>query len=49
MMLLLATIGMRNRELRELELDDIRWRTGELVLRHTRDITTGCIAAPGNR
>lgn len=36
MMLLLATTGMRNRELRELELDDIRWRTGELVLRHTK-------------
>jgi site-specific recombinase XerD len=36
MMLLLATTGMRNRELRDLELDDIRWRTGELVLRHTK-------------
>ena len=36
MMLLLATTGMRNRELRDLELGDIRWRTGELVLRHTK-------------
>ncbi|KWR74343.1 integrase [Cupriavidus sp. IDO] len=36
MLLLLATTGLRNRELRELELDDIRWRTGELVLRHTK-------------
>lgn len=35
-MLLLATTGMRNRELRELELDDIRWRNGELLLRHTK-------------
>ncbi|MFJ1259255.1 site-specific integrase [Cupriavidus sp. CuC1] len=36
MMLLLATTGLRNRELRELELGDIRWRAGELVLRHTK-------------
>ena len=36
MMLLLATTGMRNRELRDLELGDIEWRTGELVLRHTK-------------
>ncbi len=36
MMLLLATTGLRNRELRQLELEDIRWRSGELVLRHTK-------------
>lgn len=36
MMLLLATTGLRNRELRELELGDIRWRAGELMLRHTK-------------
>lgn len=36
MLLLLATTGLRNRELRELELGDIRWRDGELVLRHTK-------------
>ncbi len=36
MMLLFATTGLRNRELRELELGDIRWRTGELILRHTK-------------
>lgn len=35
-MLLLATTGLRNRELRELELGDIWWRAGELVLRHTK-------------
>ena len=35
-MLLLATTGLRNGELRELELGDIRWRAGELVLRHTK-------------
>ena len=34
-MLMLATTGLRNRELRHLELGDIRWRAGELVLRHT--------------
>lgn len=36
MMLLLATTGLRNRELRQLELGDIRWRNAELVLRHTK-------------
>jgi integrase/recombinase XerD len=36
MLLLFATTGLRNRELRELELADIRWRTGELVLRRTK-------------
>lgn len=36
MLLLLATTGLRNRELRDLELDDIRWRTGEVILRHTK-------------
>lgn len=36
MMMLLATTGMRSRELRALELGDIRWRMGELVLRHTK-------------
>jgi integrase/recombinase XerD len=35
-MLLLATTGMRNRELRELELGDIWWRSAELLLRHTK-------------
>ena len=34
--LLLATTGLRNKELRDLELGDIRWRAGELVLRHTK-------------
>lgn len=35
-MLVLATTGLRNGELRHLELGDIRWRAGELVLRHTK-------------
>jgi len=35
-LLLLATTGMRAGELRVLEIGDIRWRTGELVLRHTK-------------
>ena len=36
MMLLLATTGLRNKELRQIELGDVRWRDGELVLRHTK-------------
>jgi site-specific recombinase XerD len=36
MMLLLASIGLRSRELRELELSDIRWKSGELLLRNTK-------------
>lgn len=36
MLLLFATTGLRNRELRQLEIGDIRWRAGELVLRHTK-------------
>ena len=35
-MLLLATTGLRNKELRQLEFGDIRWRAGELVLRQTK-------------
>jgi len=35
-MLLLVTTGMRNKELRQLELDDIRWRAEELVLCRTK-------------
>ncbi len=34
--LLFATTGMRSKELRQLELDDIHWRAGELVLRQTK-------------
>lgn len=36
LLLLFATTGMRNRELRQLEFGDIRWRSGEIVLRHTK-------------
>jgi len=36
MMLLLATTGLRNKELRQLELGDIRWRASELVVRHSK-------------
>ena len=35
-LLVLATTGMRSNELRQLTLDDIHWRAGELVLRHTK-------------
>jgi site-specific recombinase XerD len=36
MMLLLATTGLRNKELRQLELGDIRWRAGEVLVRRTK-------------
>lgn len=36
MMLLLATTGLRNKEVRQLELIDIRWRTGEVLVRRTK-------------
>ena len=36
MMLLLASTGLRNKELRTLELDDIRWRSGKLLIRRTK-------------
>jgi integrase/recombinase XerD len=36
LLLLLATTGMRNRELRLLELQDVRWRAGEVLVRRTK-------------
>ena len=36
LMLMLATTGLRNRELRMLELQDIRWRTSEVIVRRTK-------------
>jgi site-specific recombinase XerD len=50
MMLLLATTGLRNRELRQLEVNDIRWRDAELLLRHTkghRDRVVPLLDEPG--
>src|SRR5208283_4120948 len=35
-MLVLATTGLRNKELRALELKDIRWRTAEVLVRRTK-------------
>lgn len=35
-LLLLATTGMRNKELRSLELQDIRWRAAEVLVRRTK-------------
>ena len=35
-MLVLATTGLRNKELRALELQDIRWRTSEVLVRRTK-------------
>jgi integrase/recombinase XerD len=36
LLLLLATTGMRNKELRSLELRDIRWRAAEVLVRRTK-------------
>jgi integrase/recombinase XerD len=36
LLLLLATTGMRNKELRLLELQDISWRTAEVLVRRTK-------------
>jgi site-specific recombinase XerD len=36
LMLVLATTGLRNRELRLLELQDIHWRTAEVIVRRTK-------------
>lgn len=36
LMLMLATTGLRNKELRQLTLEDIRWRTAEVVVRRTK-------------
>lgn len=50
MMLLFATTGLRNRELRQLEVGDIRWKAGELVLRRTkghRDRVVPLLEEPG--
>jgi integrase/recombinase XerD len=35
-LLLLATTGLRNKELRSLELRDIHWRAGEVLVRRTK-------------
>ena len=37
LLLLVATTGMRNSELRRLEIGDIRWRPGEVHLRRTKN------------
>jgi site-specific recombinase XerD len=36
MLVLLTTTGMRNKELRSLELQDIHWQVGEVLVRHTK-------------
>jgi integrase/recombinase XerD len=36
LMLVLATTGLRNKEVRALELQDIRWRTAEVLVRRTK-------------
>jgi site-specific recombinase XerD len=50
MMFLLATTGLRNSELRQLEIGDIRWRAWELALRQTkghRDRVVPLLEEPG--
>ena len=37
LLMLVATTGMRNAEIRRLELGDIRWREGEVHLRQTKN------------
>lgn len=36
LLLLLATTGIRNKELRSLELSDIRWRSADVLVRRTK-------------
>ncbi|RJT23238.1 integrase [Mesorhizobium waimense] len=36
LLLVLATTGLRNKEIRMLELQDIRWRTAEVLVRRTK-------------
>jgi site-specific recombinase XerD len=35
-LVLIATLGLRNQEVRNLQLDDIRWRAGEIRLAETK-------------
>jgi integrase/recombinase XerD len=37
LLLLVATTGMRNGEIRRLHLGDVRWRRGEILLRRTKN------------
>jgi integrase/recombinase XerD len=51
LLMLAATTGMRNGELRRLELGDIRWREGEIQLRRTktrRDHLVPLVTEAGN-
>ena len=41
LLLLLATTGLRNKELRALELQDIRWRTAKSLCGEPRGSATG--------
>jgi site-specific recombinase XerD len=43
MMLLLASTGLRNRELRELELGDIQWRIGEVLVHRAKGHRDRCV------
>jgi integrase/recombinase XerD len=36
LLLLLATTGLRNQEVRRLQISDVHWRTSELHVRHTK-------------
>jgi len=50
MMLLFATTGIRNKELRQLEIGDIDWRVGELAIHQTkshRDRVVPLLKEPG--
>lgn len=50
LLLLIATTGLRNKELRGLELSDIHWQAGEVLLRRTkthRDRVVPLLQEPG--
>ena len=46
LLLLLATTGLRNKEIRALELQDIGWRTAEVLVRRTKGKRDRVRAAP---
>jgi len=46
-LLLIATLGLRNQEVRSLQLGDIGWRSGEIRLRETKSRRERVLPLPG--
>jgi integrase/recombinase XerD len=46
-LLLIAALGLRNQEVRSLQLTDISWRTAEIRLRKTKTRREGLLPLPG--